>query len=144
MNWNVAVDPNPSLSQYEDVYFSKISFDVSKTDHLYIIDTYPYSTWCGIAEFYDTSWDSPLSEQGYFPNQNWSKNKLRLNTAKTDSSDPDSTICAMKWYGVAAHEKGHGLALLHSNVSDSVMWVGSATRQNTPRPDDVTGIRAKY
>lgn len=48
----------------EPINASQYSILVVDSSHSYIATH---------VEFYDTSWDSPLSEQGYFPNQNWSK-----------------------------------------------------------------------
>lgn len=47
-------------------------------------------------------------------------------------------------FTVAAHEIGHALGLLHSNIPSAVLWSSYNGVKSSLRPDDIAGIQAVY
>ncbi|MFF2878146.1 matrixin family metalloprotease [Gottfriedia sp. NPDC057991] len=101
----------------------------------YFVGAFGNTGWCGFTYYVDS--DGSMINYGGYPNKNWYKNEVQLNTSM------NYQVCSASKKIVAMHEMGHSMGLKHSTNTGALMYDGYKTI-DYPTTDDLNGIEALY
>jgi hypothetical protein len=90
--------------------------------------------WCGITYFLNS--DGSYINPGDVPDRDWYRGQVKI------QQPPIPGCPAFSKQATAAHEMGHTMGLLHSNIGGVLMSV--PTGAQTPQPDDIDGVKSLY
>lgn len=134
------VNSNGGLT-YTPIYYRKTTVQKNSVLDAYY-NNYGNTGYYGVTIF--MLYQTQLSPEGYFPNQNWGWNKIKMNSYAYEGGKPFYVnVQGSVGEHVASHEIGHCFGLTHNSNSNSVMY-NSWPQVIAPSKSDLDEVTSMY